>query len=371
MNNNFITGVLISLIVAMIACMAVLGISAYNELFGATNETVEHIVNNASTIETKEDISTPQVVEKPINDVGSSATQNVQYQSAASNTRYFYNQLDSNAKKIYDGLLAAKDNMKSGTHSIEFGDTFSSILSNSNGQQVLGEYYQSAIEAFTYDNPEVFYLNPTKMYLNVQTITKGNNKTYNVYIGSGDGSNYWADGFYSESQIESCQSQIEQVKNQVLSGLSGNTYDKIKQIHDFLVDNISYDQTISKGNIYNLYGALVNKECVCEGYSKAFKYLASEAGIDNVIVLGTGTNSNGEMENHSWNYVAIDGSWYAIDSTWDDPIVQGGGRLPISYKYKYFLKGSNTMSKDHSPSGQFTSGGKVFSYPNISIYDFE
>lgn len=370
MNNNFISVILIALIVAMIACLTMFGISAYNDVMeDLQKEEVATTSSSYSEIETKEDIVAPQVVEQPLDNI-ESAFSNVEYQSAASNTNYFYDQLESTAKAIYDGLEANRENMKSGTYTVEFGSSFSDILANSNGQQILGEHYQSAIEAFTYDNPEVFYLSPTKMYLNVQTTTKGNNKSYNVYIAPADGGNYFADGITSKSQIESYEAQIEQVKNEVVSSLSGSTYDKIKQIHDFLVDNISYDQTISKSNIYNLYGALVNKECVCEGYSKAFKYLASEAGIDCVIVVGTGTNSSGATENHSWNYVAINGNWYAVDATWDDPIVQGGGTLPSSYKYKYFLKGSNTMSADHAPSGQFTSGGKVFSYPSISSSDW-
>jgi len=35
-----------------------------------------------------------------------------------------------------------------------------------------------------------------------------------------------------------------------------NTYDNIKMVHDYLVDKIEYDTTISKPNIYNIYGEL-------------------------------------------------------------------------------------------------------------------
>ena len=61
--------------------------------------------------------------------------------------------------------------MKIGTHKIELGDTFSDLLSTENGQTRLGEYYQSAIEAYTYDNPDIFYLSPNKMYLNIEKTT--------------------------------------------------------------------------------------------------------------------------------------------------------------------------------------------------------
>ena len=59
--------------------------------------------------------------------------------------------------------------MKEGTYKINLGTSFSNILSKQNGQEELGKYYQSAIEAYTYDNPDVFYLSPNKMYLNIET----------------------------------------------------------------------------------------------------------------------------------------------------------------------------------------------------------
>ena len=166
-------------------------------------------------------------------------------------------------------------------------------------------------------------------------------------------------------------SQIEEVKNQILQNKTGDVYKDIKMVHDYLVDNIEYDSTISKQNIYNVYGALVNKECVCEGYARAFKYLMDELGISCVMVIGTGTNSNGQTENHAWNYVEVNNNWYAIDSTWDDPVIVGGGALTDESKYKYFLVGTDTINKDHISNGQFTDGGKEFTYPNISNEDYK
>ena len=372
MNNKFITLILYILIIGLLGCFIVFGIDAFSKLGVPLKENdIQTVENSVAVIESKEDLSTPQIIERPIDDVEKTFSSNITYQTSNSKTHYFYSQLDSYSKTIYDGLDSNIDNMKTGTYTIEFGDAFSSVLSQENGQTLLGDYYQSAIEAFTYDNPEVFFLNPKEMYLNIQTITKRKNTTYNVYIACRENSSYLANGFTSEEQINSCQAQIEQTKNEALSNLSGNTANKIKQIHDYLVDNLNYDQTLSKANIYNLYGALVNKECVCEGYAKAFKYLLDEAGIDNVIAIGTGTNSKGEAENHAWNYVAIDGNWYAVDATWDDPVIQGWGiTIPAMYKYKYFLKGTDTMGQDHIPNGQFTEGGKVFNYPNISNSDY-
>ena len=285
--------------------------------------------------------------------------------------KYFYNQLENESKIIYDGLMKNKENLKQGNYTINYGESFSDLLQKEDGQEKLEQLYQTAIEAFIYDNSDVFYLEANKTYLNIQTTTYLTKKKFEVYLNSGEYNNYYIDGISSIEQINRYEKEIESVKNGIISNLSGDTVSKIKQIHDYIVDNIEYDSTISLENIYNIYGALVQKKCVCEGYAKAFNYLANAAGIESVIVIGTGIDQDGKTENHAWNYVNVDGTWYAIDTTWDDPIITKGGKLSTKSKYKYFLKGLNNINQDHKTTGQFTTGGKVFKYPIVNLSDYE
>ena len=261
--------------------------------------------------------------------------------------------------------------MKSGTYSINLGTEFTPVLSQTNGGDLLGKYYQSAIEAYTYDNPDVFYIEYKDLYLNIETTTRGTSKTYKVFINSGKSANYLTDGFKNKSGIVSATNAIEKVKAYFIKNKKASTYENIKIVHDYLVDSIEYDQSISGQNIYNVYGALLDKKCVCEGYAKAFKYIMDGLDIPCVIVSGIGTNSQGETENHAWNYVEVNGTWYAIDCTWDDPILVGGGTASYEQKYKYFLKGSNEFSSKHRENGQFTNGGKKFKFPTISTSNFQ
>ena len=336
---------------------------AFVENFG----NVTTVTNDEKTVE--DDIEVPAIVENPISSIGRNNNTNTDYSNVQVD-KYFYNQLEEKSRIIYRAFESNKEQMKTGTYQIELGDSFSDTLSQSNGQEQLGEYYQSAIEAYTYDNPEVFYLSPKKMYLNIETTTRGGTTTYNVFINSGNEANYLAEEFNSKEEIDQAIAQIEQVKNQIVQNRTGNTYEDIKMVHDYLVDNISYDSSLSKQNIYNIYGALVNRECVCEGYARAFKYLLDELDIPCVMVIGTATNSQGETENHAWNYVQLNGNWYAVDSTWDDPVVIGGGTASEESRYKYFLVGREVIDQDHSPSGQFTEGGKIFSYPNLNYESY-
>lgn len=288
------------------------------------------------------------------------------------NKYYFYEQLDDYSKIIYNNILENRENMKTGTYTINFGETFSTLLEQPNGADLLQSYYQAAIESYLYDNPEVFYLNPKKMYINIQT-TKSKFKTkYEVFLNSNNEASYLADGYTTKEEVDIAEQKIQEVKNQIMAEIENKSeYEKTKYIHDYLVEQITYDQTISKSNIYDIYGALVNKTCVCEGYAKSFKYLLDEAKIENVIVIGEGTNSDGQTESHAWNYVKIKGAWYAVDVTWDDPVIKGWGAISKNTKYKYFLLGSKEINKDHIPSTRFVEGGKEYAYPVLSEENYK
>ena len=372
-----ITSVILFLVVigifAVIIVFSIIAIREFSEGEEALafTENSENVITTASDEKTVEDdIEVPEIVENPISSIEkNNSNTNTDYSNVQVD-KYFYNQLDEKSRIIYRAFESNKEQMKTGTYQIELGTSFSDILSQSDGQEKLGEYYQSAIEAYTYDNPEIFYLSPKKMFLNIETTTRGGNSTYNVYINSGNATNYLTEEFNSKQAIDQAFAQIEQVKNQIVQNKTGNTYEDVKMVHDYLVDTINYESSLSKENIYNIYGALVNRECVCEGYARAFKYLLDELKIPCVMVIGTGTNSQGETENHAWNYVQLNGNWYAVDSTWDDPVIIGGGTVSEESRYKYFLVGREVIDQDHSPSGQFTENGKVFSYPNVSYESY-
>lgn len=370
---NFIMSIIIILIIAVIG---IFGIIIWEEIkkldIAQEPEDFEMIASNKPKEEIdNKNIKTPNIVENELEKLPeiNQNNENINY-SQINVDKYFYNQLEEQSKIIYRALEVNKENMKTGTYKIELGDTFSSLLNAENGQEELGKYYQSAIEAYTYDNPNIFYLSPNKMYLNIEKTTTIFKTTYNVYINNGETASYLVDEFPSKELVNDAINKVERAKNSITSKKTGNTYNNIKMVHDYLVDNIEYDTSISQSNIYDAYGALVNHVCVCEGYARAFKYIMDDMQIPCVLVIGKATNSKGETENHAWNYVNLDGSWYAIDATWDDPVVLNGGKASNSSRYKYFLKGASTMSRDHMPRGQFTENGRVFDYPNLSESDY-
>ena len=355
-----------------IGILIVIGIIIYDEIdkIDVTSE-VQEFVSNITVSDggtNLDEIKTPQILQSTTDTITKEDEQ-IDYTSSNIN-KYFYNQLDKYSKIIYNALDENKENMKSGTYEINLGTEFSDLLELDNGDELLGDYYQAAIEAYSYDNPDVFYIDFQKLYLNIETTTRITKKTYKVFLNAGNSLNYLESQFQTKESIDTALNEIQKIKAYFVQNKKQNAYQNVKMVHDYLVETIDYDQSISRPNTYNLYGALVEKNCVCEGYAKAFKYLIDGLNIPCTIVVGNGTNSEGTTESHAWNYVQLNENWYAVDVTWDDPILIGGGVLTNSSKYEYFLKGANEFNSSHVADGQFTEGGKNFTYPQLSEQNY-
>lgn len=374
MKNKIMTIILTLISMVLIAGIVILGIAMYKDVTGDTREDITYKIGNIWTEEPSEkqnksvETSTLNISESIEN---TNEVENKVIDNDDEIGKFFYKQLSKNQEIIYDKLLESKDYLKQGNYKIEFGNEFYDTLSQENGDKQLWQDYQTAIEAFLHDNVDLFYLDVNKMYINIETITKLLRKSYNVYISAKEGETYFADGFTSTEQIERAIGQIEETKNNIIRNLSGNNYKKIMTIHDYIIDNVEYDSTYEALGTYSLYGAFIGKKCVCEGYAKSLKYLANSINIECEIMQGTATNSTGKTESHAWNCIKLDGNWYLMDSTWDDPIIVGNGYKVNVFKYKYFLKGSQSFEKDHVLSYQFSDGGKKFKYPTISERDYE
>lgn len=370
MKENFFSFILTLIILVIIGGLAYI---AYYFFYVGDESIVSEIVatdeNLNETIKPIEPIkqSTDDTQVLPLDTTNASTN----LQNTSGKYKYYYNQLDANAKKIYSKLENNIENIKTGTATLDFGDEFNSVLNEEQGQTELNISYQSALDAFSLDYPEVYYIDVTNMVLMIYSRTNLFGTTYTTTIEPAAGTDYLIDGYSNKSEVDSALSTLESIKSSVVEQTSSdNTYTKIKKIHDFLIEQIEYDDTLNKQNTRNIYGALVEKSVVCEGYADAFKYLMDAIGIPCVEVVGTGTNSAGETEAHAWNYVQINGAWYAVDVTWDDPTIIGNGIVPKSTYSRYFLRGSKNFNDTHFPNGQVSEGGKIFSYPELSAEDY-
>ena len=285
---------------------------------------------------------------------------------------FYYNQLDSYAKMFYTALYNNRERLKTGTFVVDYDMEFDKLLHEEGGVDKLNSSYQLAINALSFDNPEIFYIDVKKFYLQTETTTyKFRGEEYRVKIGAADNESYLSADFSTEAQVDAAIAEIENVKHQVASEAMKyeNVRDRIKYVHDFLVNHCEYDKQDVNGNNHNVYGTLTSGICVCEGYARAFKYILDEMNIPCIMVCGTGINSSGQTESHAWNYVKVDGQWYAVDTTWDDPVIIGGGQQR-TISTKYFLVGSNTLFNDHTETGKIVGNYFAFQYPTLSVSNY-
>jgi transglutaminase-like putative cysteine protease len=280
---------------------------------------------------------------------------------------YYYQQLSEPAKKIYVTIENNVDKMLNGEENIELPPSLND-LAKKEGKEKVAKEFQNAWDAFITDKSEYFYLDSSKVCLVTKITTRGSTSEYQFAIGKGDNKTYFIDEFNSKEDVEIALKQIDKEAEAVIKNATGNNYQKMRYIHDEIVDNTNYE-TQKKGHTANIYGCIVNKRAICEGYARAFKYYMDKLDIPCVLVSGDAVDEKGNTERHAWNYVYINNNWYAIDTTWDDPIIIGNGTITDRIKYKYFLKGSETMKKDHITSGQITENGKVFEYPELAKDD--
>lgn len=291
------------------------------------------------------------------------------YEVTDAQNRYYYNQLDEPSKIIYAEMLGNIDKIKAGEDNIKISSKLSDYISSeSNG---LVNSFQNAWDAFRNDNVDIFYIDGSKMCLITKTIKKGSKTYYEFYISKGDNDSYFIDGINSVQDVNYAIAYVSDQENEILSTIDDkNDYYKILKVHNWIVDNVSYNMQESTNNS-NIYGALQDRRVVCEGYARLFKSLMDKLEIPCVIVSGVGEDTTtNTRENHAWNYVYLKGNWYAIDVTWDDPIIVGSGTVSKDIRYKYFLKGSNDFFTTHTEEGRLVESGMEFSYPVISEDDY-
>ena len=139
------------------------------------------------------------------------------------------------------------------------------------------------------------------------------------------------------------QDEINEINNKVDKILSENVNnnmppkEKIRVIHDYIIDHTEYDKLKyeNKNNdtykSNTAYGVLIEGYGTCNGYADAMEIFLDKMNIINYKI------SN---EEHIWNLVYLDGKWYHLDLTWDDPISD----ININ-RDTYFLISTKTLEK--------------------------
>ena len=138
-------------------------------------------------------------------------------------------------------------------------------------------------------------------------------ETINISVTSLDRITISSRKVYTESEIETINNYIEDfIENNINDSMS--TYDKIKAFHDYIINRYSYDE--NKGyKSYSAYTLITKGKAICGGYSDLMAIYLNRLGVKNYKI-----SSN----THIWNFIYLDGYWYHLDATWDDPVASDG-----------------------------------------------
>ncbi|HIT21713.1 MAG TPA: hypothetical protein IAB56_01905 [Candidatus Scybalousia intestinigallinarum] len=134
---------------------------------------------------------------------------------------------------------------------------------------------------------------------------------------------------YTDEQITEIDAVVDELMASLLTP-EITTEEKIKAIHDYIINNTKYDKDRSDNKIKKYhsdiaYGALIEHYAICGGYADSMKIFLDRLGIENFKIAS---------ENHIWNFVKVNGTWYHLDLTWDDPVTDTGEDI---LEYDYFL----------------------------------
>jgi len=174
-------------------------------------------------------------------------------------------------------------------------------------------------------SPEFFYLdNKITYYYNKSDTNKTITSVKFVYT-------------MSESEREKASLEYEAELAYIVSLVdrSMSEVEKALWVHDYFVAMFSYDDKEAHFDAYSLFK---ERKGVCQAYSLGYIAVMRELGIDAVMI------SSPDM-NHAWNLVNINGNWYHVDLSYDDPMPDQLGKV----LHNNFLLNDTEIANTKSP----------------------
>ena len=225
---------------------------------------------------------------------------------------YYYNTLTDGQKAIYTSIA---NNVKKLKNNFEIKG-YEYIDEKTSNDDI-----EVALYRFLLDHPEVFYINDK------YTISTSSNifgtKLSLIF------------DYLIESQ-EDLDKKIDEINKSINSIVENVNKDDSEFnielfLHDYIAKNVEYYNYDKIDNIptncHNIYGTLVEKKAVCDGFSKTMKLLLNKYGIQSIVVTG-----NLKKESHAWNLVNLDNMWYNLDLT-SDKSVKTSAKTYIIHSY--------------------------------------
>ena len=239
---------------------------------------------------------------------------NTEVLDAGSPFKHYFAQLTDKEKTAYNAILSAATD-------------FPNVIEI---PALTRDEMQRMYTAVLYDNPELFFLD------NASTMRQSKKRTY----------------FYPSYRLNAedyaamrgrCSTVAAQILDEARQQPSAFARERV--VHDRLIAGCRYTDSKSDPYRSTIYGVLVGGAASCEGYAKAAKYLLDQLEIPCYVVSGNSTPPGSTTSSHMWNVVQLEGAYYHLDLTWDDPVVESGGDM---IRYAYFNVTDAQIRKTHT-----------------------
>lgn len=170
------------------------------------------------------------------------------------------------------------------------------------------------------------YVNPFNSFISINT----------TYDDSGEVT-IDVEKLYNQDKIDFIKARVNEILSKNINN-NMSVEDKIKVIHDYIINNTKYDverneKNTSQYESNTAYGLLKDGYAICSGYADTMAIFLHEMGIENYKVASA---------THVWNAVKLNDKWYHLDLTWDDPVSNTGDDI---LDHKYFLINSDKLKE--------------------------
>ena len=196
-------------------------------------------------------------------------------------------------------------------------------------------YWRSPVKG-TKDHNGNLIENPfSSSFTSPKIMTSGEYQVY-FYVTYDDGSVAY---YFEEFTITGTDALKNKIASVASSCKASSEWKTALNLHDWLTHHLYYDLN------YEFYGAdsILRGYGVCDSYSKIYYMLCKQAGLA-VRRLGN--------DGHAWNAVRIDGKWYYVDCTWDDPATGAPARSGDE-THVFFCLNKTLMALDHPTPWNF------------------
>lgn len=157
------------------------------------------------------------------------------------------------------------------------------------------------------------YVHPFNSFTNIKSTINGSGEiNLKVYY------------LYDDETIKKIDSETDKILKDLIKD-DMDDYDKLKIVHDYIINNTKYDierneENTSKYNSYTAYGPLFEGYATCNGYTDLMAIYLTKLGFNNYKIATTPKEISYSATGHIWNALYFEDKWVHIDLTWDDPV---------------------------------------------------